>query len=477
MALEVGAYLDIYGYAKYHIVKPEQYYDNVYRTLVGGFYMESGIYLELKLIAKSDVFKAKVEVALAEKKWPFFTMGSKEVLLSIDPTTTPIVLTSEKGEGKVKVKMEDLPAMTGTVLDITTGKKKDHAVISWGSMFMRFSHRGFTIEQEYSSKRRGFDKYVQYNKAYDPSKNTVSAVAEIYYSGPYLQFTKGAAKGSNTVARVQIIWADATKIKPDEIGKMYTANFYSEIDGVRELIATRQVMAGNVAGAMYPDDIYGVKYTSGSWNKDPAATIMRSNTDFIYSRQKRQGTVAFLYYDADTNLWTAEIRAANVNEKAVPPENADSKYMKLKEWHTRIGYNFRSDVCESTNGIKVMNQGIYERLGVQNLTCGQPVDKALYKVTSPNSYGLLMTLQIANQRDYYSLTYIYTASYDVADLNVKFAYENYKGEQCVDMYTYPFNGRINIMPWNRPLGKTLLGYSTDPNGGYIYITIKHGSHR
>ena len=142
--------------------------------------------------------------------------------------------------------------------------------------------------------------------------------------------------------------------------------------------------------------------------------------------------------------------------------------MKLKEWHTRIGYNFRSDVCESTNGIKVMNQGIYERLGVQNLTCGQPVDKALYKVTSPNSYDLLMTLQIANQRDYYSLTYIYTASYDVADLNVKFAYENYKGEQCVDMYTYPFNGRINIMPWNRPLGKTLLGYSTDPNGGYIY---------
>mgnify|MGYP004710581835 CR=1 FL=1 len=231
MALEVGAYLDIYGYAKYHIVKPEQYYDNVYRTLVGGFYMESGIYLELKLIAKSDVFKAKVEVALAEKKWPFFTMGSKEVLLSIDPTTTPIVLTSEKGEGKVKVKMEDLPAMTGTVLDITTGKKKDHAVISWGSMFMRFSHRGFTIEQVYSSERRGFDKYVQYNKAYDPSKNTVSAVAEIYYSGPYLQFTKGAAKGSNTVARVQIIWADATKIKPDEIGKMYTANFYSEVDG------------------------------------------------------------------------------------------------------------------------------------------------------------------------------------------------------------------------------------------------------
>ena len=231
MALEVGAYLDLYGYAKYHVVKPEQYYDNVYQTLVCGFYMESGIYLELKLIAKSDVFKAKLELPLEKKKWPFYTMGNKEVLLLMNKPTTPIVLTSEKGEGKVKVKMEELPAMTGTVLDITTGKKKNHAVIPWENIFMGFSHREFTIEQVYSSKIKGFDKYVQYNKAYDPSKNTVSAVAEIYYSGPYLQFTKGAAKGSNTVARVQIIWADATKIKPDEIGKMYTANFYSEVDG------------------------------------------------------------------------------------------------------------------------------------------------------------------------------------------------------------------------------------------------------
>lgn len=158
-------------------------------------------------------------------------MGNKEILLSMNKPTTPIVLTSEKGEGKVKVKMEELPAMIGTVLDITTGKKKNHTVIPWGNIFMGFSHKGFTIEHVYSSEIRGFDNYIQYNKAYDPSKNTVSATAEIYYTGPYLQFTKAAANGTNTVANVEIIWADATKIKPDEIGKVYTANFYSEVDG------------------------------------------------------------------------------------------------------------------------------------------------------------------------------------------------------------------------------------------------------
>ncbi len=337
MALEVGAYLDIYGYAKYHIVKPEQYYDNVYRTLVGGFYMESGIYLELKLIAKSDVFKAKVEVALAEKKWPFFTMGSKEVLLSIDPTTTPIVLTSEKGEGKVKVKMEDLPAMTGTVLDITTGKKKDHAVISWGSMFMRFSHRGFTIEQEYSSKRRGFDKYVQYNKAYDPSKNTVSAVAEIYYSGPYLQFTKGAAKGSNTVARVQIIWADATKIKPDEIGKVYTANFYSEVDG--ESVSTPEPTA--IGSTVTVREKYTAEgYDVSDWTAEGVTitegkfTMPAGNVVFTATKTPKKYNVT-VYVDG--------------TEIADSPISADyNSTITLPEQPKREGYTFYWETADGT---------------------------------------------------------------------------------------------------------------------------------
>ena len=337
MALEVGAYLDIYGYAKYHIVKPEQYYDNVYRTLVGGFYMESGIYLELKLIAKSDVFKAKVEVALAEKKWPFFTMGSKEVLLSIDPTTTPIVLTSEKGEGKVKVKMEDLPAMTGTVLDITTGKKKDHAVISWGSMFMRFSHRGFTIEQVYSSERRGFDKYVQYNKAYDPSKNTVSAVAEIYYSGPYLQFTKGAAKGSNTVARVQIIWADATKINPDEIGKVYTANFYSEVDG--ESVSTPEPTA--IGSTVTVREKYTAEgYDVSDWTAESVTitegkfTMPAGNVVFTATKTPKKYNVT-VYVDG--------------TEIADSPISADyNSTITLPEQPKREGYTFYWETADGT---------------------------------------------------------------------------------------------------------------------------------
>lgn len=39
--VQVGAYLDIYGLAKYHVVKPDHRYSTVYRTLTGGFYLEA----------------------------------------------------------------------------------------------------------------------------------------------------------------------------------------------------------------------------------------------------------------------------------------------------------------------------------------------------------------------------------------------------------------------------------------------------
>ena len=51
--VQVGAYLDIYGLAKYHVVKPDHRYSTVYRTLTGGFYLEAGIYLEVNLVAVS----------------------------------------------------------------------------------------------------------------------------------------------------------------------------------------------------------------------------------------------------------------------------------------------------------------------------------------------------------------------------------------------------------------------------------------
>ena len=59
--VQVGAYLDIYGLAKYHVVKPDHRYSTVYRTLTGGFYLEAGIYLEVNLVAESKVFKLRLE--------------------------------------------------------------------------------------------------------------------------------------------------------------------------------------------------------------------------------------------------------------------------------------------------------------------------------------------------------------------------------------------------------------------------------
>lgn len=77
MGMEVGAYLDIYGYAQYHAVKPYSQYNNVYKTAVGGYYMEVGIYVELKVIAESKVFKLKAEGILFEIKYRSSTWAIK----------------------------------------------------------------------------------------------------------------------------------------------------------------------------------------------------------------------------------------------------------------------------------------------------------------------------------------------------------------------------------------------------------------
>ena len=108
--VQVGAYLDIYGLAKYHVVKPDHRYSTVYRTLTGGFYLEAGIYLEVNLVAESKVFKLRLEAPLIpEIKWPLFSMGDKDLVICLNDVTTPILFSSN-GTYWGEVNVNDLPA-------------------------------------------------------------------------------------------------------------------------------------------------------------------------------------------------------------------------------------------------------------------------------------------------------------------------------------------------------------------------------
>lgn len=255
--VQVGAYLDIYGLAKYHVVKPDHRYSTVYRTLTGGFYLEAGIYLEVNLVAESKVFKLRLEAPLIpEIKWPLFSMGDKNLVICLNDVTTPILFSSN-GTYWGEVNIDNLPAVSAQTLDITTGVINYNASVPWSKLSMNVSGEGFRMLYD----RRG--KFIRYEQPYSMSgfykNSTAEGVGQIHYKGTSLQFTKTADPEMSLTKSVKVIWYDESRVKEEDVGKIFTVNFYREVDGVKTLVETRKVPAGSLAGS------YNTNHAPDSW--------------------------------------------------------------------------------------------------------------------------------------------------------------------------------------------------------------------
>ena len=221
--VQVGAYLDIYGLAKYHVVKPDHRYSTVYRTLTGGFYLEAGIYLEVNLVAESKVFKLRLEAPLIpEIKWPLFSMGDKDLVICLNDITTPILFSSN-GTYWGEINVNDLPAVSAQTLDITTGVINYNASVPWSKLSMNVSGEGFRMLYD----RRG--RFIRYEQPYSMSgfykNSTAEGVGQIHYTGTSLQFTKTADPEMSLTKSVKVIWYDESRVKEEDVGKIFTVNF------------------------------------------------------------------------------------------------------------------------------------------------------------------------------------------------------------------------------------------------------------
>ena len=324
VSVEVGAYLDMYGYAQYHIVKPRSNYPTVHSTLYGGFYMEAGIYLEVKLIAKSAIFKVKAEVSLVDEKWPLFTMGKKELLITLNDLDTTIMIDS-KGSNSGSIELSDAPALTGRTLDLTTGDINENAIIPWSSVILRFSNRNFSDRIEYKKYSTG------------DTDSSAESMIDMYYIGQTLQFTKKADNNVRTAAKAKVIWYDSTRVKEEDIGKIFKVNFYLELDGKKTLLGSRNVLAGNYLGYCSYPELYNPKYAEGKWNKDPLTTLINKDMDFVYSAKTAQVRAVFTYFDDETKQWKAEMKVINVGEVPTVDAKYENEHMKIYMWETLSG--------------------------------------------------------------------------------------------------------------------------------------------
>lgn len=267
--VQVGAYLDIYGLAKYHVVKPDHRYSTVYRTLTGGFYLEAGIYLEVNLVAESKVFRLRLEAPLIpEIKWPLFSMGDKDLVICLNDITTPILFSSN-GTYWGEVNVDNLPAVSAQTLDITTGVINYNASVPWSKLSMNVSGEGFRMLYD----RRG--TFIRYEQPFSMSgfykNSTAEGVGQIHYTGTSLQFTKTADPEMSLTKSVKVIWYDESRVKEEDVGKIFTVNFYREVDGVKTLVETRKVPAGSLAGSYNTNNAPDSwKYIDCEWkDKDP----------------------------------------------------------------------------------------------------------------------------------------------------------------------------------------------------------------
>lgn len=280
--VQVGAYLDIYGLAKYHVVKPDHRYSTVYRTLTGGFYLEAGIYLEVNLVAESKVFKLRLEAPLIpEIKWPLFSMGDKNLVICLNDVTTPILFSSN-GTYWGEVNIDNLPAVSAQTLDITTGVINYNASVPWSKLSLNVSGEGFRMLYD----RRG--KFIRYEQPYSMSgfykNSTAEGVGQIHYKGTSLQFTKTADPEMSLTKSVKVIWYDESRVKEEDVGKIFTVNFYREVDGVKTLVETRKVPAGSLAGSYNTNNAPDSwKYIDCEWkDQDPYfITVDHDNYEIV----------------------------------------------------------------------------------------------------------------------------------------------------------------------------------------------------
>lgn len=460
--VQVGAYLDIYGLAKYHVVKPDHRYSTVYRTLTGGFYLEAGIYLEVNLVAESKVFRLRLEAPLIpEIKWPLFSMGDKDLVICLNDITTPILFSSN-GTYWGEVNVDNLPAVSAQTLDITTGVINYNASVPWSKLSMNVSGEDFRMLYD----RRG--RFIRYEQPYSMSgfykNSTAEGVGQIHYTGTSLQFTKTADPEMSLTKSVKVIWYDESRVKEEDVGKIFTVNFYREVDGVKTLVETRKVPAGSLAGSYNTNNAPDSwKYIDCKWkDKEPYfIAVDHDNYEIVYTATRAQALTEIEYYDTVNKEWVVELWAVNAGDVPKVPDNSSDEYMKLTSWHATYGVPFGFEKMYKYAGDKL--RAIDSGCRKDYYTSGQPTDKPLYKVTGNTQRAASENFYFNHHSDYQKVALHFSANYDRALMNVTYNYYNYAGDKKSTTVKTPYGTRPEFFLSSWPYGKKFIGYT--PDGG------------
>lgn len=459
IAVFIGPYVDMYGFVKMtlsRVGRAVEYPKVVTEEIIGGYYIEIGINVEVELIARSKFFKVKIGTKLLDKNIPLVHFGNKDVLLDIEERELRTILMNDSSnQDTSQMDYKNIINAKGEYLDITTGDTNTKEM-SWNQFHLTFSNNAFSYD---SSKGT-----IIYDRRNNGGKFTDECYITYFYTGPYLKFTKTSDNQYRRcpAGTIKVIWTDTLKIPESSAGKTFNIKIELLVDGKIVEERTQTALAGTTIGNVVTN-LQNVIYTNGLWNLDPKTTLIIEDTTFKYETYTRQMYASFLWYDHTTCKWILELRATKLGETPIAPEITDSNKVHFKYWSARKGVNNNYQNISSI-GLSALPTGddIYKKgYAANSLTSNHDPNEPIYRYENENMYNVINCLNNEKIENGYSIYTIaahhYTAAYEYDDCTVTYVYPDNKTYQKAIKYGTDLSttSLYNFLPAD----KTVVGYS------------------
>ena len=369
ISIEVGVYTDLYGYVNFSLKKERQHSSFVEKKFNGAYYLEVGIYLEIKAFARAEAFDVEKDARLFKDKWKLFSWGSQYVVYGLDSkkSTGNGVGFSQDEDGNNRYFMHqnqanivEICGLKPEYVDLTTGKLTTAVDQELnGNFYPQFSNKAL--------------RYNDSNRMVSVDTNKTNAKAfianvDIYFDIPMFSLSSTQTADGESFVSTKLYWSDpSTDITSiDDFSKTYTASFgYKFPDGSTKIIETKEVLAIEPVGyfKVHEDlDKVVFRVDGYSWSNDepfehnPNSEYSMRNvyisedTSFYVDVTPKQYYVTFSYYDIDAKQWKAEVRACTVGETPVPPKEAENAMFTGWEGHDYTNGNNLDEITSLDYG-------------------------------------------------------------------------------------------------------------------------------
>ena len=493
ISIELGAYCDMYGYLDLSIAKPDQFSNNVEKSFSGAYYMELGIYLEVKLFAAAEAFGAEAEWPIIDEKWKLFSIGNQYIPLQLTgASNTEYFMHQNNGS------IFDICGISALCMDMKTGDIVDKKPQELGMFYVRMSDKAFSVD---------YDKMTLSIDGSGNNRKARTSTIEVYSDIPTFSNLGDNYTDSYFCGSTKLYWADPSlNINSiDDFSKTYKATYCLKFpDGTIQELDSKEVMAsepvyefdfsrsyanGNdyifdLNETMYTDDDPDVASLNGGHDLELEYYYIDKDTVFYRDAEKYPFYVYFLYYDDTVNQWKGDIRLCKAGETPVPPEEA-MKTQGMTGWNCHdnvIGEDFTGIKPLSLNGFYYQNRNYYTMAeGETTLPESVKVYSAEDKSTARYDTESYFDIKYENGKTFYAnreraFAQVYVATYN--DCSITFNYKDVvdgKLQTISSAVTLPFDGlpqspAINFID---SIGK-LVGWDTDGDGLPDTETNKYG---